>query len=111
MRSVRARLLDILNACDVITVYIGRIDVDGEMAFDAIRARLIEISEAVKDLDEATFAQEPDIPWAEIARMRDHLARRYFDTTHAIVSATAQHDIPLLAAAVSRILREHGAGQ
>jgi uncharacterized protein with HEPN domain len=38
--------------------------------------------------------------------MRDHLAHRYFDTTHAIVTATARHDIPRLAAAVSRILDE-----
>jgi uncharacterized protein with HEPN domain len=36
--------------------------------------------------------------------MRDHLAHRYFDTTHAIVDATARHDVPLLAAAVRRLL-------
>lgn len=40
----------------------------------------------------------------EIARMRDLRTHRYFDTTHAIVTATARHDIPRLAAAVDRLL-------
>jgi len=36
--------------------------------------------------------------------MRDHLAHRYFDTTHAIVEATVAHDLPILAEAVARLL-------
>jgi uncharacterized protein with HEPN domain len=28
---------------------------------------------------------EPDIPWKEVAGMRDRLAHRYFDTSRAIV--------------------------
>ena len=43
-------------------------------------------------------------PWGAIARMRDHLAHRYFDTTHAIVFATARHDVLALEAAVRRLL-------
>ncbi|HTN56115.1 MAG TPA: HepT-like ribonuclease domain-containing protein [Microbacterium sp.] len=93
-------------ACAAIARYIERSDADDEIVFDAIRARLIEIGEAVKDLEQPLMAREPDIPWSDIARMRDHLAHRYFDTTHAIVTATARHDIPRLAAAVSRILDE-----
>lgn len=93
-------------ACAAIARYIERSDADDEIVFDAIRARLIEIGEAVKDLEQPLMAGEPDIPWSDIARMRDHLAHRYFDTTHAIVTATARHDIPRLAAAVSRILDE-----
>jgi len=73
------------------------------MAFDAIRVRLIEIGEAAKDLDPDVVASELDIPWTQLARMRDHLAHRYFDTTHALVFDTARHDVPKLAAAVSRL--------
>lgn len=79
------------------------------MVFDAIRIRLVEIGEAVKDLDPAVTASEPDIPWTEISRMRDQLAHRYFDTSHAIVLATARRDIPRLKAAVERLLeRDRG---
>jgi uncharacterized protein with HEPN domain len=39
---------------------------------------------------------EPELPWEEIAGMRDRLAHRYFDTSHAIVQATIDNDIPQL---------------
>jgi uncharacterized protein with HEPN domain len=103
-RSDRDRLGDIAAACAAITAYRKRVDVDQEIVYDAIRARLIEIGEAVKDLDAALTTVEPDIPWKEIARMRDHLTHRYFDSAHSIVRATANRDIPLLAAAVERLL-------
>ncbi|GAA2035836.1 hypothetical protein GCM10009819_20450 [Agromyces tropicus] len=74
--------------------------------FDAIRIRLVEIGEAVKDLEPAVTSAEPDIPWAEIARMRDQLAHRYFDTTHSIVMTTARRDVPRLRAAVERLLAD-----
>lgn len=103
-RRADDRLHDIAAACDAIARYVERSDVEDDIVFDAIRARLIEIGEAVKDLDGSLTASEPDIPWTEIARMRDHLAHRYFDTTHAIVGATARRDVPQLSAAVRRML-------
>lgn len=36
--------------------------------------------------------------------MRDHLAHRYFDTLHAIVQQTAEHDLADLDAAVRRLV-------
>jgi uncharacterized protein with HEPN domain len=59
------------------------------LVFDAVRVRLIEIGEAVKDIDPDLLASEPSVPWQDGAGMRDHLAHRYFDTDHAIVAATA----------------------
>jgi uncharacterized protein with HEPN domain len=35
--------------------------------------------------------------------MRDHLAHRYFDTSHAILQATVDHDLPDLEQAVKRL--------
>lgn len=40
------------------------------------------------------------IPWRQIARMRDHLAHRYFDTAHAILQATVDDDLPALERAI-----------
>lgn len=104
-REDRQRLRDILAATDAIASYLARADADEDLVFDAVRVRLIEIGEAVKDIDPQLLASEATIPWAEIARMRDHLTHRHFDTTHAIVRATAAGDIPRLAAAVVRLLR------
>lgn len=76
-----------------------------EVVFDAVRARLIEVGEAVKDISDALLSTEPDLPWREIAGMRDQLAHRYFDTSHAIIAATVQHDLPELEAAVEGMAR------
>lgn len=103
-RRDRERLGDIQAACEAITTYLAREGVDDDIVFDAIRVRLIEIGEAVKDIDPELLATEPTIPWSEISRMRDQLAHRYFDTAHSIVLATAAHDIPLLVEAVTRLL-------
>jgi uncharacterized protein with HEPN domain len=67
---------------------------------------LREIGEAVKALPENLLSNEPGIPWTQIARMRDHLAHRYFDTTHAMLQATVDRDLPELERAVARLI-EH----
>jgi uncharacterized protein with HEPN domain len=104
-RPARARLGDVQAACAAIADYLARDGVDDDIVFDAIRVRLIEIGEAVKDIDPKLLESEPAIPWTEISRMRDQLAHRYFDTAHSIVRTTAATDVPDLAAAVERLLK------
>lgn len=82
----------------------GRGDLTDGLVFDAVRVRLIEIGEAVKALPPGPLAREPDLPWSEIGRMRDHLAHRYFDTTRAIVASTVAVDLPMLRQAVDRLV-------
>jgi len=103
-RNPTDRLIDIAVACERIAEYAERPEASDDLVFDAIRMRLVEIGEAVRELDDETRRLAPELPWAEIARMRDMLAHRYFDTTHAIVMATARDDVPRLAEAVWRIL-------
>ena len=50
------------------------------------------------------LANEPDLPWAQIAGMRDRLAHRYFDTSHVIVAATVEHELPELERATRSLL-------
>jgi uncharacterized protein with HEPN domain len=97
------RLDDIRAACAAIRDHLTHGDLGQGLIFDAVRVRLIEIGEAVKALDPGLLATEPGIPWREIAAMRDRLAHRYFDTSHAILASTIQHDLPQLEAAVERL--------
>ena len=48
---------------------------------------------------------QPSIPWRQIARMRDHLVHRYFDTAHAILQATVEEDLPDLERAIQALAR------
>ncbi len=97
------RLDDIGAACLAIRDHLTHGDLTEGLIFDAVRVRLIEIGEAVKALDPALLATEPDIPWRDVAAMRDQLAHRYFDTSHAIVAGTVGHDLTELQAAVARL--------
>lgn len=103
-RHQRQRLLDVQAALDAIDTHVGRGDLADGLIFDAVRVLMIEIGEAVKTLPRELLKSEPGLPWAEIARMRDQLAHRYFDTTHAIVASTVTHDLPQLRQAVTRLL-------
>lgn len=110
-RDDRQRLDDIADACEVIRQHLARGGLDDGLVFDAVRMRLVEIGEAAKSIDSALLATEPQIPWAEVARMRDRLTHRYFDTLQSIVGHTAHREIGDLAAAVERMRRRLGDGQ
>ena len=99
----RQRLADIQAAIDAIRAHLQRGDLSDGLVFDAVRIRLLEIGEAVKALPAEMLSTQPAIPWSQIARMRDHLAHRYFDTDHAILQATVDNDLPELQRAVQAL--------
>jgi uncharacterized protein with HEPN domain len=97
------RLDDVGAGISAIRAHLQRGGLDDGLIFDAVRIRLLEIGEAVKALPAGLLAEEPSIPWSQIARMRDHLAHRYWDTNHAIVQATVNNDLDQLDAAIGRM--------
>ena len=99
----RQRLADIQAAIDAIRCHLQRGDLSDGLVFDAVRIRLLEIGEAVKALPDELLDSQPSIPWRQIARMRDHLADRYFDTAHAILQATVDDDLPELERAIQAL--------
>jgi len=99
----RQRLADIQAAIDAIGSHLQRGDLSDGLVFDAVRIRLLEIGEAVKALPAEMLSSQPGIPWSQIARMRDHLAHRYFDTDHAVLQATVDNDLPELERAVQAL--------
>ena len=103
-RQDEARLGDIVEAIEAIRDHLTRGDLHDGLVYDAVRVRLIEIGEAVKGIDPDLLDGAPGVPWREIARMRDLLAHRYFDTDHAIVQDVVDNDLgPLTDAAQSLI--------
>jgi uncharacterized protein with HEPN domain len=99
----RQRLADIQAAIDAIRSHLQRGDLTDGLIFDAVRIRLLEIGEAVKALPADLLDTQPNIPWRQVAGMRDHLAHRYFDTAHAILQATVDDDLPELERAVQQL--------
>jgi uncharacterized protein with HEPN domain len=97
------RIADVTAAAAAIREHLTRGDLSDGLIFDAVRVRLIEIGEAVKAIDPGLLATEPEIPWAQGAGMRDRLAHRYFDTSHAIVTQTVTRELPELEQAIDRL--------
>ncbi|MCA1784317.1 MAG: DUF86 domain-containing protein [Dermatophilaceae bacterium] len=97
------RLDDIAAAITAIRAHVDRGPLSDDLVGDAVRIRLLEIGEAVKSLDADLTSTEPEIPWRQIARMRDHLAHRYFMTEVQVIQDTVDHDLGPLQEAVDRM--------
>ncbi len=104
-RLDRARLTDIADAIGAIRQHLERGDLHDGLVYDAVRVRPIEIGEATKAIGPELLAAAPEIPWSAIARMRDHLTHRYFDTDHAIVTDVVENELEDLEVAVRALLR------
>lgn len=77
------------------------------MARDAVIARLIQIGQAVKDAQDAGVDLDrlaPDVPWRNIAGMRDRLAHKYWDTDLAILWRVVESDLGRLEGAIRALL-------
>ena len=98
-----ARLDDITDAIVTIRSHASRGPLSDGLVMDAVRIRLLEIGEAVKGLSPTLTALEPDIPWRQIARMRDQLAHHYFATLPEVIQNTVEHDLEPLENAVARM--------
>lgn len=107
MRDPLERLRDILEAIGAIDRYIDR----GRDAFEHdellqgwfVRNLLI-IGEAARALPEDVRTLTPDVPWPNIVGMRNILVHGYFDIDTAVVWETATHNLPVLRAAIERII-------
>lgn len=74
------------------------------MRQDAIIRKLEVIGEAVKQLSEETRRQRPEIPWRQIAGMRDHLTHAYFGVDLGLVWRVVERNLEPLHTAVSVLL-------
>ncbi len=63
---------------------------------DSIIRRIEIIGEAVKNLPAEVKSNYPDVPWKNIAGMRDVLIHKYFGTDLELTWEVVQKDIPYL---------------
>ncbi len=76
------------------------------MRQDAVIRKLEIIGEAVKQLSDETRQRRPEIPWKQIAGMRDRLTHAYFSVDLGLVWAVVDRDLDALATAVRALLSD-----
>ena len=79
-RSDRDRLLDVLEAGAAIAEHLQRGPLSDGLVLDAVRVRLIETGEAVKDVSPELLNQQPSILWRRVGVMPSQLVHRCLDT-------------------------------
>lgn len=109
MKDDRIYLRHILEAIHDIEHYasVGRPTVMADkMRQDAIIRKLEVIGETVKNLSEKAKRERPEIPWRQIAGMRDRLTHDYFGVDVSLVWAAVEKDLPKLKAVVEALVAE-----
>ena len=107
-RDERVYLQHILDAIARIDEYLTGIDEtrfhQTNLVQDGVIRQLEIIGEATKQVSPETRAQYPQIPWQDVAGMRDKLIHHYFGVDLDVVWLTVKEDLPFLKEIVGQIL-------
>lgn len=113
-RDERERLRDIKDAISAIKAHLERTETSGappdeSILHDALLFQFVVIGEAVKNLAPETRESAPQVPWSDIAGLRDLIAHEYFRIDIKRIIEIVDRDLPPLEQAIDQLLaREAG---
>lgn len=108
-RDEKERLRDIKDAIAAIRQHLARAG-DASAANrdrllrDALLFQFVAIGEAVKNLTPETRESASDIPWADIAGLRDLIAHEYFRIDMDRIIEIVERDLPPLEKAIDELV-------
>ncbi|MDI6734785.1 MAG: DUF86 domain-containing protein [bacterium] len=116
-REIGDYIEDIISAMDKAMIFIENMShkefiQDDKTVFAVVRALEI-IGEAVKNIPDDYRKEYPEIPWKDMAGMRDKVIHEYFGVKLERVWETIKKDIPYLKPLFEKIMKdledkEHG---
>lgn len=71
---------------------------------DAIIRRLEIIGEAVKNISLTFRTKHPEVPWKQMAGMRDILIHEYFDVDLSLTWVVVKRELPLIKEKLQKLL-------
>ena len=110
IRDYKLFLKDICKSCEYILEFIEGMDFNefkrDEKTLSAVIRKFEIIGESVRYLPDRIKENYSNVPWKEMAGMRDHLIHGYFGIDYNIVWDTIKEKIPELISIISQILNE-----
>ena len=107
-RNDRVYLTHILEAIKKIDKYTKGLNyaafLTDDLVQDGVIRQLEIIGEASKKLSVATRTLAPDLPWEDIAGMRDVLMHQYFGVDLSAVWDTVRQDLPTFKDKISNLI-------
>ena len=112
MRDYTLYLKDILAAIESIEDFIAGMDLDtfqiDDKTTSAVMRKLEIIGEAVKQIPDEIRQNYSQVPWKEMAGMRDKLIHFYFGIDYHLVWKTITERLPQVKQEIQRVLQKAG---
>lgn len=110
MRDYKFYLKDILEAMDSIESFVEGMDLETFQRDDKTASAVIRkfeiIGEAAKQIPEETRQNYTDIPWKEMAGMRDRLIHFYFGVDYQLVWQTIKERLLVVKPLIREVIRK-----
>lgn len=103
---------DIYDAIQYIKEFVGTMKsrdfFDDEKTRSAVAFKIENIGEASKKIPKEIKAKYKDLPWTEMARMRDKITHFYFGINYKVVWLVVKKELPAMEPVIRKVLIEAG---
>jgi uncharacterized protein with HEPN domain len=108
MRDPSLYLKDILESIELIEQFVSGMELEefkkDIKTSDAVIKRFENIGEATKNIPEDIKTRYSEVPWKEMAGMRDKLVHFYFGVKHELIWAAVKNRLPSIKPSLNKII-------